>query len=54
MTTEFDRLRLLWKGLPDSDDTFDFEDIRPGWHEGTAVVVPDIVRWARPVPLTFL
>jgi glutamine synthetase len=42
---------LFWKGLPDCDAAFDFEDIRPGWQEGTAIVVPDIVRGGQPVPL---
>lgn len=42
---------LFWKGLPDCDATFEFEEIRPGWQEGTAVVVPDIVRGGQPVPL---
>lgn len=42
---------LFWNGLPDCDATFDEGDIRPGWQEGTAVVVPDITREGRPVPL---
>lgn len=42
---------LMTKGLPDCDATFDADDIRPGWQDGTAVVVPDITRGGLPVPL---
>lgn len=41
----------FWDGLPDCDATFDESAIRPGWQEGTAVVIPDITRGGRPVPL---
>ncbi len=43
---------FFWKGLPDCDATFDDSAIRPGWQEGTAVVIPDITRGGVPVPLT--
>ncbi len=43
---------FFWKGLPDCDATFDDSAIRPGWQEGTAVVIPDITRGGLPVPLT--
>jgi len=42
---------LYWQGLPDCDAVFDQDQIRPGWQEGTAVVIPDIVRGGLPVPL---
>jgi glutamine synthetase len=42
---------LMTKGLPDCDATYATGDIRPGWQDGTAVVVPDITRGGRPVPL---
>ncbi len=42
---------MFWSGLPDCDARFDPDDIRPGWEEGTAVVVPDIVREGEPVSL---
>jgi glutamine synthetase len=42
---------LMTKGLPDCDATYATDDIRPGWQDGTAVVVPDITRGGRPVPL---
>jgi glutamine synthetase len=42
---------LFWQGLPDCDAVFESDTIRPGWQEGTAVVIPDIVRGGRPVPL---
>lgn len=42
---------FFWKGLPDCDAVFHDRDIRPGWQEDTAVVVPDISRGGRPVPL---
>lgn len=42
---------LFWQGLPDCDARFDQSSVRPGWQDGTAVVVPDIVRGGVPVPL---
>ena len=42
---------LFWQGLPDCDARFDESSVRPGWQEGTAVVIPDIVRGGVPVPL---
>jgi glutamine synthetase len=42
---------LFWEGLPDCDAQFDEESIRPGWQEGTAVVVPEITRGGQAVPL---
>lgn len=42
---------LFWNGLPDCDATFEDEAIRPGWQEGTAVVIPDITREGKSVPL---
>ncbi|HEX6222342.1 MAG TPA: glutamine synthetase family protein [Acidimicrobiia bacterium] len=42
---------LMTKGLPDCDATYDTDDIRPGWQDGTAVVIPDITRGGQPVPL---
>ena len=42
---------LFWQGLPDCDARFDESSIRPGWQDGTAVVIPDIVRGGVPVPL---
>lgn len=42
---------LMTKGLPDCDATYDPDSIRPGWQTGTAVVIPDITRGGRPVPL---
>lgn len=42
---------LFWKGLPDADATFDSSEIRPGWEDGTPVVIPDITRFGEPVPL---
>jgi len=56
-TLGFDRVMtphdggFFWQGLPDCDARFDTADIRPGWQEGTAVAVPDIVRGGLPVPL---
>jgi glutamine synthetase len=41
----------FWDGLPDCDATYEVSAIRTGWQEGTAVVVPDITRGGRPVPL---
>lgn len=41
----------FWKGLPDCDAVYEDRDVRPGWQEDTAVVVPDITRGGRPVPL---
>lgn len=41
----------FWKGLPDCDAVYEERDTRPGWEENTAVVVPDITRGGRPVPL---
>ena len=43
---------LYYQGLPDCDATFDEVSIRPGWQEGTAVVVPDITRGGQAVPLS--
>jgi len=42
---------LFWKGLPDCDASFDMDHLRPGWEEGTAVVIPEITRMGKPVPL---
>jgi glutamine synthetase len=42
---------LFWEGLPDCDAKFDEESIRLGWQEGTAVVVPEITRGGKAVPL---
>jgi glutamine synthetase len=42
---------FFWEGLPDCDAVFEQEAIRPGWEEGTAVVVPEIVRNGEPVPV---
>lgn len=42
---------FFWQGLPDCDAVFDEAAIRPGWQEGTAVVVPEIVRQGEPVPV---
>lgn len=42
---------LFWQGLPDCDARFESDDIRVGWQDGTALVVPDIVRGGEPVPL---
>ena len=42
---------MFWQGLPDCEARFDPSEIRPGWEKGTAVVVPDIEREHRPVPL---
>lgn len=42
---------LMMHGLPDCDANFDGADIRPGWQEGTPVVIPDITRKGKPVPL---
>jgi glutamine synthetase len=42
---------FFWQGLPDCDARFNEATVRPGWQEGTAVVVPDIVRGDVPVPL---
>ena len=40
----------LWsEGLPDFDATYDLSDLRPGWEEGTRVVVADLTRHAVPV-----
>ena len=56
-TLGFDRVMtpheagLMMEGLPDCDAIFDLEDIRDGWQEGTAIVVPEIVRGGMPVPL---
>ena len=57
-TLGFDRVMIphdggfYWDGLPDCDADFDEESIRPGWQEGTVVVVPDITREGQPVPLS--
>ncbi len=42
---------FFWEGLPDCDADFELEEVRPGWQDGTAVVIPDIVREGQPVPL---
>lgn len=42
---------FFWKGLPDCDAFYDDAELRQGWQEGTAVVVPDITRGGQPVPL---
>jgi len=42
---------FFWQGLPDCDARFNDADIRLGWQDGTAVVIPDIVRGGVPVPL---
>jgi glutamine synthetase len=42
---------LMTKGLPDCDAIYDMGDVRPGWEENTAIVVPDIVRNGQPVPM---
>lgn len=42
---------FFWKGLPDCDAVFSEDDIRTGWQDGTAVVVPDVMREGDPVPL---
>jgi glutamine synthetase len=42
---------LFWQGLPDCDANFDPDNVRPGWENNTAVVIPDIMREDRPVPL---
>lgn len=39
----------MTEGLPDCDASFDGSDIRPGWQEGTPIVVPDITREGNPV-----
>jgi len=43
---------FFWKGLPDCEAHFDMDQVRPGWQEGTPVVIPDVVRQGRPVPLS--
>ncbi|MGH3651084.1 MAG: glutamine synthetase family protein [Acidimicrobiia bacterium] len=56
-TLGYDRVMIpheggfFWDGLPDCDATFDDDAIRPGWQEGTPVVIPDITREGKPVPL---
>ena len=42
---------FFWQGLPDCDATFEEAQVRPGWQDGTAVVVPDIERGGVPVEL---
>lgn len=42
---------FFWQGLPDCDAVFSEDDVRPGWQNGTGVVIPDIVRNGDPVPL---
>jgi glutamine synthetase len=42
---------FFWQGLPDCDAVFDPASVRQGWETGTSVVVPDILRYERPVPL---
>ncbi len=41
---------LFWKGLPDLEATFNTEDVRPGWEEGTGVIIPEISRGSELVP----
>ena len=41
----------MMKGLPDCDANFESSEIRPGWQDGTPVVIPDITRNGQPVPL---
>ncbi len=43
---------FFWKGLPDCDAIFEDGDIRPGWEDGTGVVIPEITRKGVRVPLT--
>ncbi len=56
-TLGFDRVMtphdggLMMEGLPDCDASFDGSDVRPGWQDGTQVVIPDITRLGVPVPL---
>jgi len=56
-TLGFDRVMydhkagLMTEGLPDCEANFDGSDIRPGWQEGTPVVIPDITRDGQPVPM---
>ncbi|HEX9763439.1 MAG TPA: glutamine synthetase family protein [Acidimicrobiia bacterium] len=56
-TLGFDRVMIphdggfYWEGLPDCDAVFDPSTVRKGWEEGTSVVIPDILRLERPVPL---
>lgn len=42
---------LMTEGLPDCEANFEGSDIRPGWQKGTPVVIPDITREGRPVPM---
>lgn len=42
---------MMLQGLPDCDAVYDLEEARPGWEASTAVVIPDIERLGRPVPL---
>ncbi len=42
---------FFWQGLPDCDAVFDPGSVREGWEKNTAVVIPDIKRLDRPVPL---
>ena len=42
---------MFWKGLPDCDAEFDPSDVRSGWEDRTAVVIPRLTREGRPVPL---
>jgi glutamine synthetase len=37
------------EGLPDLDATYPLDDIRPGWEDGTKVVVADLMRLGEPV-----
>ncbi len=37
------------EGLPDFDATYPLDDIRPGWEDGTKVVVADLMRLGEPV-----
>ncbi len=39
------------RGLPDCEAVYDLADARPGWEQGTAVVVADITREGSPVEL---
>jgi glutamine synthetase len=40
---------MFWKGLPDCEADFDADQVRPGWEDRTAVVIPRITRQGQPV-----
>jgi glutamine synthetase len=42
---------MFWKGLPDLEAEFDWENARPGWEPNTKVIIPEITREGAPVPL---